>query len=101
MQADIMPTVLNLFGIDFNKSLIIGHDIFDNQHHSVAFFKNRSYYDGTYFYKNGTSYTKDDEAGLFHPVDYTNDVLKDYVDNIIRKNDLVVTRNYFKNMMCL
>lgn len=96
MQADIMPTVLNLFGIDFNKSLIIGHDVFDNKYPSVAVFKNRSYFDGTYYFKNGISFIKDNEKDLFCPTDYTNDVLKDYVDTIIRKNDLVVTRNYFK-----
>ena len=96
MQIDIMPTVLNLFGIDFTKSFIIGHDIFNNKYPSVAIFKNKTYYDGTYYYNNWSSYIKDDEGNSFHPANHTNDDLQKYVDEIIRKNDMVVTKNYFK-----
>ena len=30
MQMDILPTVLNLFGIDYNSNNYIGHDILSN-----------------------------------------------------------------------
>lgn len=36
-QLDFMPTILNLFGIDASKYVTFGHDIFDENHPSVAF----------------------------------------------------------------
>lgn len=80
MQVDIMPTVLNLFGINYNKSQIIGHDILDSKHPNIAIFKNRSYLKGKKYYKNDSP-------------------SNDYIDTLIKKNDLVITKNYLKNLL--
>ncbi len=41
-QIDVLPTILNLFGIDYDSRLIIGKDILSN-HEGLAIFSNRSW----------------------------------------------------------
>ena len=38
--VDIMPTLLNLYGIDYNPSIYLGQDIFSKNHEEVVYFKN-------------------------------------------------------------
>ncbi len=39
MQTDILPTILNLFGIKYNKNQFIGEDSLDPKFKGVAFFQ--------------------------------------------------------------
>lgn len=95
MQIDIMPTVLNMFGIDYNKNYIIGHDIFDDSFLGVAFFHDKSYFDGTYYYINNEVYAIDSSTKEKEKVNYANPKLKNYVTNQIAKNNLILVHNYF------
>ena len=52
MQMDILPTVLNLFGIDYNSNNYIGHDILSNDFKGYAFFSDYSWYDGKVYVEN-------------------------------------------------
>ena len=45
-QLDILPTVLNLFGIPFQEKTMIGRDIFDKENPGLAFFDGYSWIDG-------------------------------------------------------
>ncbi len=36
-NIDIMPTILNLYGISYDKSTILGNDIFDDRYHGYCF----------------------------------------------------------------
>lgn len=49
-QIDVLPTLLNLFGIEYDSRLIIGQDILSNKE-GIAIFSNRSWVSdlGTYF----------------------------------------------------
>jgi len=51
-QIDVLPTLLNLFGIEFDSRLIVGKDILSNEQ-GVAIFSNRSWVSDYGTYKNG------------------------------------------------
>ena len=53
MQMNILPTVLNLFGIDYNSNYYIGKDILSNDYSSLAFFADSSWYDGNAYVADG------------------------------------------------
>ena len=59
-QIDVLPTLLNLFGITYDSRLIIGQDILSNKE-GIAIFSNRSWVtdSGTYFAATGEFYKKD------------------------------------------
>ena len=41
-QIDVLPTILNLFGVEYDSRLLIGHDIFSDAE-GLAIFSNRSW----------------------------------------------------------
>lgn len=52
-QLDILPTVLNLFGIPFQEKTMIGRDIFDKNNSGIACFSDYSWIDGKILSNNG------------------------------------------------
>ena len=52
-QLDILPTILNLFGIPFQETTMIGRDIFDKNYSGIAFFDDYSWIDGKILVNNG------------------------------------------------
>lgn len=58
-QIDVLPTLLNLFGINYDSRLIIGQDILSDKE-GIAIFSNRSWVTdyGTYFAATGEFYQK-------------------------------------------
>jgi len=92
-QLDILPTVLNLFGIDFNATNYIGTDILDNSHSNVVYFSDYSWYDGTLYVENGevTNKKKIKDKAKF-------DKKNQYVSAMTKKNDLTLKYNYFKQL---
>lgn len=53
-QIDILPTVLNLFGIEYTEEFYIGNDIFDEDYSGYAFFSDYSWYDGNIYVEGGS-----------------------------------------------
>lgn len=51
-QIDVLPTLLNLFGIDYDSRLIIGQDILSDKE-GMAIFSNRSWVSDYGTYRNG------------------------------------------------
>ncbi len=96
MQIDIMPTVLNLFGIPFYKDTIIGHDVFDSNYPGVAFFQDKSFYDGEYYYKNDEVYYVDPNTRKAQLSTYRNVNLEKYVNDLISKNDISLLHDYIR-----
>lgn len=91
MQMDILPTVLNLFGIDYNSNNYIGHDILSNDFKGYAFFSDYSWYDGKVYVENqqitnGKKMSKDKL-----------DTMNNLISNVIKKNDLTLKYDYFKS----
>lgn len=94
MQMSILPTVLNLFGIEYNSCDYLMEDALADDYKGFAFFSDRSWYDGEIYVKLGEvsdiyvdDYVQDD--------DYIN-MMNDKIANIIRKNDLTLKYNYHK-----
>ena len=89
MSIDVIPTVYNLFGLDYDSRLFMGKDILSNAD-GIAFFSNRSF--------------KTDKITYFASTNTANiDVSKDYINeisNIIsnRRNisKLIIKTNFYK-----
>lgn len=81
---DVLPTIYNLFGIEFDSRLFVGKDIFSNSY-GLAIFHNR-------FWKSdyGTSKDKitDDK--------YDTTLISNEVDNRITISKLIIKSNYYK-----
>ncbi|MBQ8219545.1 MAG: sulfatase-like hydrolase/transferase [Bacilli bacterium] len=91
-QLNILPTTLNLFGIDYNPNNYIGEDALNPNYEGIVFFSDYSWYDGNVFVENAIvtnnkniSYEKLEEKNY-------------YISYITKKNDLALKYNYFKNI---
>ena len=92
-QLDILPTFLNLFGINYNEKWYIGRDILDNKYESMIVFPDLSWYDGNYYVVDGKVINKKRISAS---------VLEEknsYAEYLVKKNDLVLKYNYFKEIM--
>ena len=52
MQMNILPTVLNLFGIDYNSNYYLGTNALAKNYKGIAFFSDYSWYDGNVYVDN-------------------------------------------------
>ena len=95
-QLDVIPTIYNTFGINYDSRLFIGKDILSTEG-GLAMFGNRSWVTdkGTYFAA----------SGKFVPVDGV-DVSEDYVKNInqivnnkITMSKLIIEKNYYEKVL--
>jgi len=89
-QLNILPTILNLFGITYNTNNYIGQDALNPKYEGIVFFNDYSWYDGTVYVENGyvvnnkkISQTKLEEKNY-------------YINYITKKNDLALKFNHFK-----
>lgn len=91
-QADILPTVLNLFGINYIKDYYMGNDALDGNYKGLVFFNDYSWYDGYCYIEDEMVYN---ECGI------SKEELEEknsYVNYLIKKNDLTLKYDYFKKM---
>ena len=79
-QIDILPTVLNLFGINYNQNDYIGNDIFDDKFSGYVFFNDSSWYDGNIYAEKGTH----------------NESMNEIVNLKIKQNDLTLKNDYYR-----
>ena len=91
-QLNVLPTLLNLYGINYNSNNYIANDALDSKYEGIAFFSDYSWYDGNVYVENGEvinnkkiSYDKLEEKNY-------------YISNITKKNDLTLKFNYFKKI---
>ncbi|MBQ2873644.1 MAG: LTA synthase family protein [Bacilli bacterium] len=89
-QLNILPTVLNLFGMEYNPNNYIGEDALNPKYDGIVFFNDYSWYDGNVYVEDGEvtnnkniSYDKLEEKNY-------------YINYITKKNDLALKFNYFK-----
>lgn len=94
MSIDVLPTVYNLFGVEYDSRLLVGNDIFSSKE-GVAVFKNRSWISdsGTYYANSGK-------------FDATKEVSDDYVSNMnkiinnrLNASKLIIKNDYYKYLM--
>ena len=74
MQMNILPTVLNLFGIPYTPSDYLMTDALAPDYTGLAFFADSSWYDGT---------------------NYVENEMPETIQKLIQKNDLTLKYNYF------
>lgn len=91
MQMNILPTVLNLFGIDYNSNYYIGKDILSDDYSPLAFFSDSSWYDGNAYVADGvvTNGAKISEAEI--------EKKSSIVSDLIKKNDLTLKYDFLKD----
>ena len=85
-DIDILPTILNLFGFDYDANEYLGTDIFSTNHENIAIFTDYSWYDGTTY-----SFNKD--------VDKNSDTYKNnssYTSNLLDINTKMISSDYYK-----
>ena len=91
-QVDILPTILNLFGINYIKEYYMGSDALDGKYEGLVFFNDYSWY-------NGTCYI--DNSEIANNCDLSKEELEaknNYVDYLVKKNDFTLKYDYFKKM---
>ena len=80
---DVLPTIANLFGIDYEPKYYIGTDALGNNHDNIVFFSDYSWYDGTNYYKDGKllkgnatdDYIKEVNSNLKNKIDFNNNII--------------------------
>ena len=91
-QLNVLPTVLNLFGIDYNPNHYIGQDALNNNYRKLVFFSDYSWYDGNVYVDGGVvTNNKYINQNALEEKNYN-------VNYLIKKNDLTLKYNYFKDM---
>ncbi len=91
-QLNILPTVLNLFGIKYNVNRYLLKDALAPDYQGVVFFSDYSWYDGKVYVEDGkvTNGGRIDAEKL--------EDTSTWVNNVIRKNDLTLKFDYLKNL---
>ena len=89
-QLNILPTMLNLFGISYNTNLYIAGDALDPKYDGIVFFSDYSWYDGNVYVESGevTNNKKIKRSKL--------EEKNEYISYITKKNDLTLKYNYLK-----
>ena len=94
-QLDVMPTIYNAFGIDYDSRLFIGKDILSTEG-GLAIFDNRSWISdkGTYFAASKTFVPKE---GIEIEDDYVN-TINQIVNNKINMSKMIIENNYYSKV---
>ena len=95
MSIDVLPTVLNLFGIKYDSRVIMGKDILSTNE-GIAIFKDKSWVTnkGTYYASTGKFVAKSDEI----PEGYV-DKINQIVSNRVAISRMIVDNNYYKSIL--
>jgi phosphoglycerol transferase MdoB-like AlkP superfamily enzyme len=88
-QLDILPTVLNLFGIKYNKINYIGNDALASSYDGIVFFSDYSWYDGNVYVEGGEVTNKKKISSISLEEKNT------LINNLIIRNDLTLKYDYF------
>lgn len=89
-QIDILPTVLNLLGIEYYEEFYIGHDILTDDYAGYAFFSDYSWYDGALYVEDGNVVN-----GASYDKTYVDKQNKE-INELIKKNDLTLKYDFFR-----
>lgn len=91
-QLNILPTTLNLFGINYNPNYYIGSDALSQNYKGIVFFSDYSWYDGNIYVENGViANNKSSSQEYLDEKNY-------YIHYLTKKNDLALKYNVFKKI---
>ena len=91
-QLDILPTVLNLFGVKYDENRYIGKDILANDYEGYAFFDDYSWLNNDVYYNDGNIIKIGNENVEEEKIYEINT----QINKIIKKNDLTLKADYLK-----
>jgi len=91
-QLNILPTVLNLLGIKYNEKWYVGTDALAKNYSGIAIFSDLSWYDGNVYVIDGV--VKNSKKISSENLEKKNNL----VEYTVKKNDLVLKYNYFKEI---
>lgn len=91
-QLDILPTVLNLFGVPYYPNYYLGRDILDSKFEPIVFFQDGSWYNGSTYVANGEY-----QSGKKLHLDEINRI-NTLVKRKMTLNDAVLKSNYFNTI---
>ena len=96
MSSDVLPTILNLFGIDYDSRLLTGKDILSNSM-GLAVFNNRSWVTdkGTYFANQKKFVPKE----IMEDQDEYVKNMNTFVSNRLNIAKLIVKNNYYNYLL--
>ena len=89
-QLNILPTILNLYGIKYNSNNYIEEDALDPKYNGMVFFSDYSWYDGNVYVENGE--VTNNRKITQNKLEEKNEI----ISYLIKKNDLALKYNYFK-----
>ena len=94
--VNILPTVANLFGIEYESRLYMGEDLFSDYYKSLAVFSDGSWKNEVGFYNvvNG-------EMKYYSSYEYTTEELKEINDSVnlmLKSSTLSIKTNYFAHV---
>jgi len=73
--VDILPTIADLFGLNYNPNIYFGDSIFSDNYNGFVVFNDGSWYDGNIYYKTNTKIENVDEKYISEMNSYTKDLL--------------------------
>lgn len=91
-QLNILPTLANLFGLEYHPNYYIEQDALDDNYEGYAFFSDYSWYDGELYAGGGqvTNCINIDPLLL--------EEKNNYINHLIKKNDLTLKYDYFREL---
>lgn len=97
-QIDVLPTLLNLFGVEYDSRLIVGKDILSDAE-GLAIFSNRSWVtdSGTYFASSRTFIPKDGVT-LENETEYVKKI-NNVVSNSFSISKMLLANDYYKYIL--
>jgi len=92
MSIDVLPTVFNLFGMEYDSRLIMGKDILSTTE-GIAIFKDKSWVTnkGTYYASSGKFVAKVDDVA-----DNYVDTINSIVSNRVAISRMIVDNDYYR-----
>lgn len=97
-QIDVLPTLLNLFGIDYDSRLIVGQDILSN-YEGIAIFSNRSWVtDYGWYYVSQKRFVLKEGKTLEDQEAYINRI-NNRVANSFSVSKMILDTNYYNYIL--
>ena len=90
-QLDILPTILNLMGVEYYPNYYLGRDILSKDFKPIVYFADGSWYNGQSYIKNGEYLN-----GKNISEEDINEI-NSYIKRKMILNDAVLKSDYFKN----
>lgn len=86
-SADILPTIANMFGLDYNPVFSDGTDVFSDNYENYVYFSDYSWYDGNIYYE---------PTGEIEETEYIKDINKQ-IRQKIKINRYMLDSDYYRN----